>query len=337
MIPERIQSRALLGFAPLVSECGGDARQLLAKQGIPAQALEEDALPLALDALAALYEDAAIALGLADFGLRLAQKQDLSLYGPLALVIQHARTVADALDKLQRYFSFHTSGAQIHITTLNDRLQVEYRLLLGEGVPSRQITEQSFAMACTLWSVLAPAAAGRQIVLLRHQAQMPLAVYQNVLGCEVRFNQSTDAILLPSDALALPVDQADPGLALATEACVARVLRRFPLNVGRQTEDLIRQQLALGGAGIDQIAAQLGLQRRTLQRRLAQQGLEFGGLVDDVRRELATALLAQSEMTLAQVSSCLGYNEQSSFHRACRRWFAMTPQNYRQTLMVMSS
>ncbi len=328
-----------MGFETLVRSAGGDPLALLERRNINARALQEDELPLALDALAGLYEDAAEQLDMEDFGLRLSALQDLSLYGPLALVVRHARTVGDALTALIRYFAYHTPGG--HIVPDDEyapgMLCVRYQLKLSDGVAHRQITEQSFAMAAKLWSVLAPLAAGQQTILLRQSPCLAVHTYRQYFHCDTLFNQPVDAILLPADALQLTLDQADARLGQAAEIFVSNILRRFPLDIGKQVESLITRQLAFGGVGIDQIAAQLGMQRRTLQRRLALQGLVYGDLLDSVRRELAAQYLAQSGLSLADISTGLGYQEQSSFIRACRRWFSATPRQLRRTLCGLSS
>ncbi|NRR31086.1 helix-turn-helix domain-containing protein [Oxalobacteraceae bacterium] len=48
-----------------------------------------------------------------------------------------------------------------------------------------------------------------------------------------------------------------------------------------------------------------------------------------VRRRRAEKFLSHPAIPLAQVASLLGYTEQSSFIRGCKRWFATTPQVYR--------
>ena len=102
-------------------------------------------------------------------------------------------------------------------------------------------------------------------------------------------------------------------------------MRRFPLDIGRQAQNLIDRQLANGCGSIQRIAKQLGLHTRTLQRRLSEQGLFFEDIVDAVRRTRAEEYLPYEAIPLAQVAALLGYSEQSSLNRSCMRWFGKTP------------
>jgi AraC-like DNA-binding protein len=74
------------------------------------------------------------------------------------------------------------------------------------------------------------------------------------------------------------------------------------------------------------------MHRRTLQRRLEVQGLYFEDIVDLVRRKRADQLLPHAAIPLTEIYQLLGYTEQSSFSRACRRWYGATPLATRQRL-----
>jgi len=76
----------------------------------------------------------------------------------------------------------------------------------------------------------------------------------------------------------------------------------------------------------------LCMSERTLQRRLQEEGTSFQQLLDDIRRELAGEYLGLGEMAMGQIAYMLGFADQSILSRACQRWFAMSPRQYRQKL-----
>jgi len=78
------------------------------------------------------------------------------------------------------------------------------------------------------------------------------------------------------------------------------------------------------------IEATLGLSARQLQRRLADQGLAFKELVEDVRRTQVLHELRDTRLPLAEVAQRAAYAEASSMHRAVRRWTGQTPMAVRE-------
>jgi AraC-like DNA-binding protein len=81
-----------------------------------------------------------------------------------------------------------------------------------------------------------------------------------------------------------------------------------------------------------QIASDLGLSEHTFQRRLGGEGTSFTKLVDETRRELAQHHLGYLQTSLSEIVYLLGYSDQSTFFRACLRWFGASPGEYRSRL-----
>ena len=83
----------------------------------------------------------------------------------------------------------------------------------------------------------------------------------------------------------------------------------------------------------DQVAAELHMSERTLRRRLVEEATSFLQLLDDTRRGLTEQYLGRLHLSLAQAAYLLGFADQSSFFRACRQWFELSPGQYRSQLM----
>jgi len=72
------------------------------------------------------------------------------------------------------------------------------------------------------------------------------------------------------------------------------------------------------------IAEQLGLQERTLRRRLAAEDTSYGEIVDDVRRKLAIEYLETTRMSVDDVAWKVGFSDSANLRRAVRRWTGKT-------------
>jgi len=72
-----------------------------------------------------------------------------------------------------------------------------------------------------------------------------------------------------------------------------------------------------------------GMSVRSLQRRLASEGLTFSQLVDEVRLEMAVPQLRDPDIRITDVAFGLGYSDPAHFTRAFSRWAGVAPSEYR--------
>jgi AraC-like DNA-binding protein len=91
---------------------------------------------------------------------------------------------------------------------------------------------------------------------------------------------------------------------------------------------LVRSMLGFDTPTVDRVAGYASMRRRSLQRRLADEGTSFSAILDAARRDLAVARAGQADDTLATLSSDLGYAGQASLSRAFRRWTGAPPSRF---------
>lgn len=103
-----------------------------------------------------------------------------------------------------------------------------------------------------------------------------------------------------------------------------------PLATDEKVRALLRRKPPGAAPSIEQAARRMGMSPRTLQRRLAGQGLTFRRLVDEVRLEGAVNLLIGSELPITEISARLGYSTPSGFCRAFSRWTGRSPSEIRR-------
>ena len=330
--PVLVRARALTGFADLVEAHQGDVNALLASVDLRPEILQtpESTLPLAV--FVELLDRSATALGVDDLGLQLAGRQDISVLGPIALIARNAGSVRDMIEAVGRHLPYHTPGARF-TPAPDDRagfMQLRYELTLPPGAPRRQGIELSYAVAIDFLRMLSPAPTDDWQIWFRHADGLSSAQYRHRFGCPVQLGQDADALIVPAALLDTPVHHGNPELLRMGERFVSNVMRRFPLDIAAQVESLVLQQLATRQCTLPQIAQQLGLHGRTLQRRLAAQAVSFEDITDKVRKTRAQEYLPLASIPLLQVASLLGYSEQSSFSRACLRWFGQPPEQVRK-------
>jgi AraC-like DNA-binding protein len=92
-------------------------------------------------------------------------------------------------------------------------------------------------------------------------------------------------------------------------------------------------QLTKGPVRIDGVALAVGMSAKTLERRLADKGRTFSGLIDEIRSGLAKRYLSETDFRLEQIAYLTGYSEPAALVRAFKRWTGTTPMKYREAVL----
>lgn len=325
-----VRARSLTGFAELVKQHAGDPQALLEQVGIAPAILDDPELSFPLVYFAELLDLSVQTLELPDFGARLAAGQDVSVLGPVALIARHAATVADAMQGIIRYMPYHSPG--VNVCLVHNGNRAEMHLDYDPSVTGRgrqQLTELSYQVGLACLRMLSQLDGKDWQLSFQHSPSLSPARYRKIFGCQVRWNQAENLLAVPAAILDMPIDAANVELREATERSVRNLIRRHPLDLGRQVETLAERQLTTGSCTLPVLAEQLGMPGYKLQRTLRSQGLHFEDIIDNLRRSRVEALLAQVQIPLTEVAFLLGYGDPSSLTRACRRWFGQSPKALR--------
>ena len=329
-----IRAASLRGFVPLVERLGGDARALLQRFGIPADALARDDGLIPITAHDLMLDAAAAELGCPDLGLRLAEEQDLSILGPLAVAIESSSSVAEALTLASKFLFVHSPA--LHIGVEEDPhgtpavVAITYRKSLRESPYSPQATELGIALLHRISITLLGESTGLRSVGVAHAPLSPVGRYTDHFGVDVRFNATVSALRVDRHVLDTSFAEADETI---RQIALAHLMSTHT-DPDEQAAVRVRQALAdgLGSAPstLAQVARVLAVHPRTLQRQLSREETSFDLILDDIRRTTATHLITRTDIPFVQVAGLVGLSEQSALSRAVRRWSGMSPRELRR-------
>jgi AraC-like DNA-binding protein len=326
-----ICSGVLSGFADFVREIGLDPKQLTAAAGVPVEALTEPGLRIPASALGRMTAAAAGMSGLEDFGLRLASRRNLAAWGAVALVMREQPTLRDVIDAVRKYF--HILNETLAFTYVEDDDQVEIHVnVLEQPQPAvaavgldtvvgqlflnlREIVKGGWAPTC---------------VCFRHARPRSTEPYQRFFGVDVLFGQPFDGLIFPRRDLKRPLTGANPLLARHVEAYADQLLRSRPRPLSDKVVEIVILLLPEEECTRDRVAAALGMGVRKMQRGLADEGTTFAQLLDEARRRLTAHYLADTRLSIAEISGLLGYRSQAAFSVWFRDRYGAPPSAWRR-------
>ena len=324
----RPRSAALSAIAGLVAEFGHDPAPVMAAVGFDgADAGEETLQPHAFQSALGL---AAGLTGREDFGLTLARRRTMDAFGDLAPLLASAPSVGDALGQLLRLLP-HLQDGGVRASIERDGAEA---MLVGQVVLTdppaleQQLDHLAGAAVVLLRGLSRPDWAPDAVYLARRRPRSA-AAYEAFFGAPVLFGQETMAVVFRAALLDQPVAQANLALnRLLYEHLAERATIRS-VDLADQVRERIWRGLGDGWRGEAGVAAELGLSRRTLQRRLALEGRAFRGLVQEVRVALARRLIRHSDARLGDIALALGYSDPAIFTRFFRRHLGESPSAWR--------
>ena len=156
-------------------------------------------------------------------------------------------------------------------------------------------------------------------------------LYEDHFACRVKFGARHNMLLFRREDLAQPFLTHNPDLLEMVAPQLEAELRQqiADKSLREQVKGILKKFLAGQRPRLEDVALELRVSPRTLQRRLLAEQLTFQSLVEEARRELAQHYLCQSSLELNETAYLLGYEDPNSFFRAFHRWEGTSPGEWR--------
>ena len=328
-MPTLIRAAALRGFDTLVAELGGDPGDYLRRAGLDPAVLGDDDALLPGEKFAACLALAGGELGRPELPLLLTQRQDMGVLGPLAVCLESAPTIGEAVRSGDRFLVMHASEASVQVLPDPRGEPGVIAIALGRAAEPLGI-DLGLGLIHRLLLLVRGGPYGLRGV---HLPGAPLAaesVYREIFGAPVRFRTGAGLLRVPASLLDERLDSGDE---LVHEMAVQYLEthgREHAATVSGQVHRVLASSLGSSPRLIGSVAGLLAMHPRTLQRRLAAEGTTFEAVLDEVRRESAYRLIVTTDLPLRQVAGMVGLSEPAALTRACRRWFGAPPRELRK-------
>lgn len=326
-----VLSAAANGLDGFIVQHGGDLDRVFGRAGIDPEHLLHPTLSLPLTNYCKVLEEAACQTGCDNFGLRYGQQFQPQALGLLGYIGLCSATLEDALINFAQAFPFHQHSTLIELVDLGECYRFDYQVRHGAISERRQDAELTMGMALNLVRhVLGPDWAPRHVAF-EHGRPHDWHEHRDAFQSDVGFSQACNSLLIPKrDLIGKAMPGSDPILLMLIKDAIRQLGDNGrETSLLEQTRQTIQRTLHLGEPALDEVAHTLGLSEWALQRKLREQGLSFTQLVDQIRQQSAIVHLKQPDMSITRLASILGYSETSAFSRAFKRWFGLSPKQWR--------
>ncbi|SOZ19046.1 AraC family transcriptional regulator [Cupriavidus taiwanensis] len=325
-----VRAAALTNYSEVARAAGLDPVRMLFDAGLSPGVLREPDLKIPVERFGRLLQASADISGNESFGLCMAESRLLSNLGAVGMLIRDQATLRDSLDMLMRYQPMLNGAQSLAVEECGELVIIRETLIAGSAhQPTRQRMELALGVMVRLIRQLLRPDWQPQRVCFEHSAPRDLSAHHRFLGPRIEFNCDFNGIICAKADLDARNPWADPAMVRYAQRLIDSSAMSQRTTMREDVRRAVLLLLPSGRCSIEQVAESLGVVCRTVQRRLAEEGQSFSTIVNEVRAELATRHVIESDRPLTEVATMLGFSALSGFSRWYHVQFGCSPRESR--------
>ncbi|MDZ7589358.1 MAG: AraC family transcriptional regulator [Rubrivivax sp.] len=319
----------LMALPQVLDELGADTDTLLVEQGFHRTDFEDPESVMPVHAIDRLLHRGAEVTACPQLGVLVGRRGSLSALGVLGFLMRASKTVGEALQILERHLQVQDRAAVVSFEVSGGQGRLGYALT----VTGLKATDQTYGLVALIAIQIMRGLCGpgwrASEVHLPFRAPRDAAALREACESPLRFGTDRMVLVFPASDLARPVPTADPLLYRMMAERVSQLEAVAPRGLIDEVRQMLRALVLTTKCTPSLVARRVGIAARTLNRRLALEGTSLRALRDEVRRDTACQLLAQTAHSAADIGQLLGYAEPAAFTRAFKRWAGVGPAQWR--------
>jgi AraC-like DNA-binding protein len=266
------------------------------------------------------------------FGLQAAQCWHPSNLGALGYAWLSSSTLRTALKCLVRYWRIVIADVTVRLDESPEGIEFAHTPPELDATLDSIRGDMAMAILCDMCRTNFGSALRLGRVAFRRAAPADTRPYEAFFGCPVSFGADANRLRIGLAEADHPLPTGNRDLAaMHDRALVEQLARLDKKDVMARCRASLLERMTSGDLSEDNLARDLHMSRRSLQRRLAEAEATYQSLVDETRRDMALRYLEDPDKSATDIAFLLGYSQQSAFTRAFRRWTGMSPSEYRSS------
>jgi AraC-like DNA-binding protein len=327
-----VRVASFLRYVGYLQAVGAPVGRLLAGARIPAMLLEHPAAVVPQKSAFRFGELACQALGTEHLGVYVGLAHRLDDLGPYGQKLQAALTVHEYLRTGIVLYNMLITGQQLWLSEDQEGLRFNVTAVGEPGIAAYQ--SQMETLVVTIGKLRDAAGAGwsPREISLAYRTREDLPDIDLFAGSRISRGTGETYFTIPWGLMGMRLPKASSPIPTSDPRSPAK--RPLPKDLPGLVQIQIESLLCGRDFQIETVAETLAMSVRTLQRRLADQGLTYSQVLDETRLRRAADWLENTDDPVAQIAFELGYTDASNFTRAFRRHTGLSPQAFRDTARV---
>ena len=242
-----------------------------------------------------------------------------------------------AMELLTQYQNLFTPLLDLNLEIYPDHgiFYINEKIPLGDALP------HFIEYSCSLLYSLGKFSLGKKDIDIEFEFSHPdpgnAREFENFFNNPVRFDCVGNRVIIPQKTLQQAIIFSDRNIALENEKICQQ--QKAQINSDQRAIKLVKQfirSMPFNEISLETLADKLHMSQRNLRRHLQEQGVSYKSLLENERKRIALRHVEKQDINLEQLAELLGYHNASSFSRAFKRWFGVSPNRYMAYSLVGS-
>jgi len=316
----------LVGLGDFVAERGGSFARVLERAGLDEEQIRDPNNFIPLQKECALLEEAAHVTGRPALLVEFTERQSLGIFGAIGALAVGSTDVRGGLEVFQKYLHYSIQAVDLRLRVEQD---TAFFTLHSDFQPARrspQFWDHGVALMCQIVRILCGRRWAPGLVYLDQPSPSELTPYVDFFRAPLAFGQGQNGLAFASKVLDWPIEDSLSSLSSDLRTFLHE---NYANNFQDQVRTVVNSLLTTGKCTAGVVSTTMGLSERTLQRKLGSEGTCFRELLEQVRSSLAINYMREPQFRLTDIAEMLGYSELSAFSRSFRRWYGMSPLQWK--------
>mgnify|MGYP005989481721 CR=1 FL=1 len=268
------------------------------------------------------------------FGLKSGAYVQPGSYSIFGYMVMNCRSAREALEMTPMYEPLVGDMGVTHLETVKNRLAIHWTCQYDDETIIPHMIDNVLYSWTQFARYLADLPEGKPYCVQLERPQPnkeALQTYQELFGCDIEFNAKRNALIVDEEVLDIPLRQPDTDLlqSLTQQAEAMMNELRQKNTITLQVRTVLKRLMVEEIPRREKVAEALGINEKTLQRRLQEAGTGYQQVLDNIRRDTAINWLTTTQVGVSDIAERLGFSEVRSFQRRFKEWTGSSPVKYR--------
>jgi AraC-like DNA-binding protein len=325
------------GLALQLKHLGHPPEQLFAEAGLDYALMEHPEARYPVVNTTRLWQMAVERTGDEALGLKTIRFITPTSFHSVGMSVLASRTLDEAFQRLSKFGDLITDASEMLLQQKpDDTFELAIRLR-GDVQPAFQSTDGFMALLANVGKALgSPKLVPLRVELIRPPPSAEhLEFFDKVFGTQVLYLQPQLKLVFSKETVIAPLAGANPTIAAHLDQASSAAIEKMKPTLGcafkvRQLiEAVVQKRNGEPLPSAEDLARQMNMSSRNLQRKLAEEGVTLVEMMDQIKKDTAERRLKDDKDPITAIALDLGFSDASAFSRACKRWFGVSPSQLR--------